>query len=159
MDELLNRIWLTRSRTFKMLMYSLGIVVPASLAYVVIANAGNTSTSANQSAIRESTDNSPGNQLPTIDNSDRANSNEIHTTVSTSTNSNTTNNAPVETSVTVNGQPIPVPTNGSTHQTVKADNGSTDVDITSSSSSQSNGSSTIHLNVHSSSSSKTDSDP
>lgn len=66
---------------------------------------------------------------------------------------NSENNANVHTEITVNGQSIPVPQNGSTQQTINTGNGEVSVNVQSSSSNNNNGSSFTSVNSFSSSAS------
>ena len=68
--------------------------------------------------------------------------------VSTSTDANISSTiTPTRTDVTVNGEPVEVPPNGSTHKTIASENGHTFVDITNSSSGTASNSSTATLNI------------
>jgi len=89
------------------------------------------------------------------------NSTSTNISSSTSTNSNSPNNSGGgSASVTVNGQPVNVPSNGSTQQTITTPNGQTNVSVTSTQSNN-NDSSSFHqtnLNVSTSTSSNTTED-
>jgi hypothetical protein len=83
-------------------------------------------------------------------------------TTTTNTDSTTGNNGAASTSVTVNGQPVSVPANGSTQQTISSPGGNTKVSVSSTQSTDGNTDSSslyqTNLNVSTSSTSSTTED-
>lgn len=84
---------------------------------------------------------------------DQAQSQSSSSSSFTSSSLNVTNNGGSSTQVTVNGQPVAVPENGSVHKIIKDDNGETVVDISTHSTNSANGNSSSSVWVYSQSSS------
>lgn len=92
---------------------------------------------------------SPNTSTPSHD-QQNAQSHSVSSSVSS-----TTINGQTSTSVTVNGQNVPVPSNGELHRTIAGPNGTTRVDVSNQSSGQqsesSSSSSSVQIDVQSSS--------
>lgn len=107
------------------------------IAVLAIAGAGlranETNTSSSDAASQSAIDNielevdsqTPATPMPNVS------ANPSNNSATTSINSTTTSSGVTETSVTVNGEPVEVPNNGSTQQTINTSDGTTTVNISS----------------------------